>query len=51
MSGWVRRCAYINCSKPLSANSRSDRHFCDRSCKIAHLRWHRHRLEAVTIGL
>ncbi|MFD8002980.1 hypothetical protein [Streptomyces mirabilis] len=51
MAGRVRRCVYINCSKPLPVTSRSDKQFCDRKCKIAHLRWRRHRLEAVAIGL
>lgn len=51
MAGRVRRCAYINCSKPLPVTARSDKQFCDRKCKIANLRWRRHRLEAVAIGL
>ncbi|MFE7935120.1 hypothetical protein ACFU6S_41645 [Streptomyces sp. NPDC057456] len=51
MAGRVRHCAYINCSKPLPAGARSDKLFCDRKCKIAHLRWRRHRVEAVAIGL
>jgi hypothetical protein len=51
MAGRVRRCAYVNCSKPLPEGSRSDKQFCDRKCKIAHLRWRRHQAEAFAIGL
>lgn len=51
MAGKVRRCAYILCSEPLPANSRSDRMYCSRAHKAAARRWRRHNIEAVRIGI
>lgn len=51
MAGRVRRCAYINCSKPLPAGARSDKQFCSPACKAAARRWRRDYAEAVAIGL
>ncbi|MFF0220055.1 hypothetical protein [Streptomyces vinaceus] len=47
----IRRCTYVLCSKPLPAGSRSDRQFCDRTCRAAHRRWLHHQREAFAIGL
>jgi hypothetical protein len=51
MAGRMRRCAYILCSKPLPADARSDKRFCDRTCRAANRRWRRHQAEAFAIGL
>ncbi|WP_159057850.1 MULTISPECIES: hypothetical protein [unclassified Streptomyces] len=51
MAGRIRRCAYVNCSKPLPESSRSDKRFCDRACRAAHRWWLRHQREAFAIGL
>ncbi|GLW19903.1 hypothetical protein Stsp01_66460 [Streptomyces sp. NBRC 13847] len=51
MAGRERRCAYVNCSKPLPAGARSDKKFCDCTCKAAHRRWRCHQAEAFAIGL
>ncbi|MEU7028928.1 hypothetical protein AB0A60_19835 [Streptomyces sp. NPDC046275] len=51
MSGRIRRCAYVLCSKPLPEGARSDKRFCDRACRAAHRRWLRHQREAFAVGL
>ncbi|MFR9675745.1 hypothetical protein [Streptomyces sp. TR02-1] len=51
MAGRIRLCAYIHCTEPLPATSRSDKQFCSAACKAAARRWRRHYEEAVEIGL
>ncbi|WP_333740730.1 hypothetical protein [Streptomyces sp. IBSBF 2806] len=51
MAGRIRQRAYVNCSKPLPEDARSDKQFCDRTCRAANRRWLRHQREAFAIGL